>query len=189
MTKPSKEEAERAIKTLLEYIGEDTNREGLKDTPARVIRSYKELYNGYEADLNKILSKKFHNISVYNDLILLKDINFSSTCEHHMLPFSGSVDIAYIPDKVVIGISKIARLVDAFTKRLQIQERMTAEIAESLYTHLKPLGVAVRVAAGHSCMAVRGTKKEGSILVSRHFTGIFKNDVALQTQFLQLIKT
>jgi len=188
VNKPTQEQAEEAIKTLLQYLGEDTNREGLKDTPKRVIKSYKEIFGGYEADVSAILNKKFYEISQYQDIILLKNINFTSTCEHHMLPFTGKVDIAYVPDKVVIGISKLARLVDAFSKRLQIQERMTVSIAESLFKHLQPKGVAIAVSASHSCMSFRGVMKEGSLLDSSHFIGCFKDDIQMQKQFFNMIK-
>ena len=142
MGKPTKEEAEKAIKLLLQYIGEDTSREGLKDTPTRVVKSYGELFGGYVQDVGKVLNKRFYDISEYNDVVLLKSITFTSICEHHMLPFSGTVDIAYMPDGVVVGVSKMARLVDVFSKRLQIQERMTANIACALQKHLNPKGVA-----------------------------------------------
>ena len=188
MGKPTKEEAENAVKLLLEYIGEDTSREGLKDTPTRVVKSYHELFEGYAQDVAKVLNKRFHDISEYNDVVLLKSINFTSICEHHMLPFSGTVDIAYVPDGVVVGVSKMARLVDMFSKRLQIQERMTANIACSLQEYLKPKGVAVRVSATHSCMTTRGTLKEGSILESSHFTGVYLGSHEKRQEFCSMIR-
>ena len=188
MEKPTKEEAENAVKLLLEYIGEDTSREGLKDTPTRVVKSYHELFEGYAQDVAKVLNKRFHDISEYNDVVLLKSINFTSICEHHMLPFSGTVDIAYVPDGVVVGVSKMARLVDVFSKRLQIQERMTANIASSLQEYLKPKGVAVRVSATHSCMTTRGTLKEGSILESSHFTGVYLGSSEKRQEFFNMIR-
>lgn len=188
MGKPTKEEAQEAVKLLLEYIGENTLREGLKDTPARVIKSYGELFGGYSKNIDDILNKRFYDISKYNDVVLLRSINFTSTCEHHMLPFYGSVDIAYLPDGVVLGVSKLARLVDMFSKRLQIQERMTANIACALQEHLKPRGVAVRVAATHSCMTTRGTMKDGSILESSYFTGIYQDRPEMRSEFWNMIK-
>lgn len=188
MKKPTKQQAEQAVKVLLEYIGEDTNREGLRNTPARVVRSYDELFSGYDFNVEEVLSKRFCDISEYNNVVMLKSINFTSLCEHHMLPFSGIVDIAYIPDGVVLGISKLARLVDVFARRLQIQERMTANIATALQTHLKPQGVAVRVAATHSCMTTRGTLKGGSIMESTHFTGVYSDQPEKRREFLEMLK-
>lgn len=188
MKKPTRQQAEQAVKVLLEYIGEDTAREGLRNTPARVVRSYDELFSGYDFNIEEVLSKRFYDISEYNNVVLLKSINFTSLCEHHMLPFSGIVDIAYIPDGVVLGISKLARLVDVFARRLQIQERMTANIATALQTHLKPQGVAVRVAATHSCMTTRGALKGGSIMESTHFTGIYSDQPEKRREFLEMLK-
>lgn len=186
--KPTKEEAQEAVKTLLCYIGEDINREGIKDTPSRVVKSYDEIFSGYKAKVDEILNTRFYDISNFNDIVLLKSINFSSFCEHHMLPFSGFVDIAYLPDGFVVGVSKLARLVDAYSKRLQIQEKMTADIAETLDKHLKPLGVAVRISASHSCMTSRGTMKNGSIFESSHFTGVFKDKTEYRREFWQMLK-
>jgi GTP cyclohydrolase I len=155
--RPTQKEAEDAVRVLLNYIGEDTQREGMRATPTRVIKSYTELFAGYKMDISEILSTTFSDISNFDDIVMLKNINFSSSCEHHMLPFSGFVDIAYLPNGSVVGISKIARLVDAYSKRLQIQEKMTANIAEALDKYLKPRGVAIRVSASHSCMTTRGT--------------------------------
>lgn len=188
MTKPTKEQAEQAVKTLLNYIGEDTMREGLKDTPARVIKSYNELFAGYNDSVDKILNKRFTDVSEYNDVVLLKSIDFTSTCEHHMLPFSGTVDIAYIPNNVVLGISKLARLVDTFSKRLQIQERMTANIAIALQQNLQPQGVAIKVSATHSCMATRGAMKGRSVMESTHFTGIYNEQPQKRQEFWEMLK-
>ena len=188
MNKPTKEQAEQAIKLLLEYIGEDINREGLRDTPKRVIKSYNELFAGYNVEIGEVLNKRFYDVSDYNDVVLLKSISFTSLCEHHMLPFYGMVDIAYVPNNTVIGISKLSRLVDIFAKRLQIQERMTANIANALQEHLKPQGVAVRVAATHSCMTTRGTLKEGSVMESSHFTGVYDSDPEKRKEFWNMLK-
>jgi GTP cyclohydrolase IA len=188
VNKPTKQQAEDAVKLLLDYIVGDKAREGLKDTPMRVVKSYSELFSGYETEIDQVLNKKFRDISEYNDVVLLKSVNFTSTCEHHMLPFSGTVDIAYIPNGEVVGISKLARLVDVFARRLQIQERMTAEIACALQEHLKPMGVAVRVSASHSCMTHRGTQKDGSVMESMHFTGAYKDKPEKRQEFLEMIR-
>lgn len=188
MTKPTKEQAEQAVKTLLSYIGENPDREGLKETPFRVIKSYKELFAGYEHSISEVLTKRFADVSGYNDVVLLKSIKFTSFCEHHMLPFSGKVDIAYIPNGVVVGVSKLARLVDIFARRLQIQERMTVNIAESLQEYLSPQGVAVRVCATHSCMTIRGALKEDSVMESTHFTGIYNKQLQKRQEFWEMLK-
>lgn len=188
MNKPTKEQAQQAVKLLLEYIGEDANREGLRDTPKRVVKSYAELFAGYDMSLDDVLNKKFHDVSNYNDVVMLKSISFTSLCEHHMLPFYGTVDIAYVPDKVVLGISKLSRLVNVFAKRLQIQERMTADMANALQKNLNPLGVAIRVSATHSCMTTRGALKEGSVMETSHFTGVYDSDQEKRKEFLGMIK-
>lgn len=188
MTKPSKEQAQEAVKTLLSYIGENPEREGLLETPARVIKSYNELFAGYDHSASEILNKRFKEVSGYNDVVLLKSIKFTSICEHHMLQFSGTADIAYIPNGVVVGLSKLARLVDVFARRLQIQERMTANIAESLQEHLNPQGVAVRICATHSCMTIRGAMKEGSVMESTHFTGVYNEQLHKRQEFWEMLK-
>ncbi len=187
-TRPSAQDAENAVRVLLEYIGEDLTREGLKETPKRVIKSYKELYSGYHMNVADILDKRFCDISSYKDIIVLRDIEFSSLCEHHMLPFFGHVDIAYIPNGHVVGVSKIARLVDACAKKLQIQEKMTAEIADTFQKHVNPQGVAIRVRASHSCMSTRGTKKGGSILDTIKYTGLFDSDQTYKKEFWSMIR-
>ncbi len=186
-TKPTKNDAINAVKTLLEYIGENTNREGVLKTPERVVKSYQEIFSGYEADLDEILNVKFFEVANFQDIILLKNISFKSMCEHHMLPIIGSVDIAYVPNKAVVGISKLARVVDAFARRLQIQEKMTAEIAEAIDSRLVPKGVAVKVSAIHHCMSLRGVLKEDSIMTTLHYTGIFKKDEKYKNDFLTLV--
>jgi GTP cyclohydrolase IA len=186
--KPTKQQAEAAVQLLLNYIVGDTNKESLKDTPARVVKSYFELFAGYDCEIESILDKRFRDISEYNYVVLLRSVNFTSTCEHHMLPFSGTVDIAYIPNGEVIGISKLARLIDAFARRLQIQERMTAEIACALQEHLQPKGVAIRVSATHSCMSNRGVLKLGSVMESTHFTGEYENDLKKRQEFLSSVR-
>lgn len=185
----SQKDAENAVRLLLSYIGEDLNREGIIDTPSRVIKSYSEIFAGYKMDPAEILDKRFYDISDYKEMVLLKAINFTSFCEHHMLPFHGTVDIAYIPNGFVVGISKLARLVDAYAKRLQIQEKMTADIATSLQNNLSPLGVAVRLSAIHSCMTARGAMKAQSTMDTFQYTGSFAENQELRQQFLQLIKS
>ncbi|MCC8417382.1 MAG: GTP cyclohydrolase I FolE [Rickettsia endosymbiont of Bryobia graminum] len=185
--KPSQEEAKEAVKTLLRFIGEDPTREGLLKTPDRVVKSYQEIFSGYKQDIKEILSTKFYDTSNFQDFIILKDINFNSFCEHHLLPMVGTVDIAYIPDNSVIGISKLARIVEVFARRLQIQEKMTVQIAESLQEHIKPLGVAVRISATHSCMTLRGVMKNDSIMNTMHYTGIFIEQQKYRHEFLNII--
>jgi GTP cyclohydrolase IA len=185
--KPTKEDAKKAVRTLLEYIGEDPNREGLLKTPDRVIASYEESFAGYEQNIEDILKTRFSQGCDFRDLVLLQDIEFTSYCEHHLLPIPGSVDIAYIPNKSIVGISKLARLVDAFAKRLQVQEKMTMQIAESLQENLSPLGVAVRVNASHSCMTIRGVMKKDSIMQTVHYTGAFATESKYRLEFFNLI--
>lgn len=192
--KPSKEEAKEAVRTLLKFIGEDPNREGLLKTPDRVINSYMEIFSGYEKNVAEILDTKFYDTCNFQDFILLKDIKFTSFCEHHMLPFIGTVDIAYIPDNCIVGISKLARIVNAFAKRLQIQEKMTVQIAESVQENLKPLGVAVKISALHSCMTMRGVKQDSMMqdsdinitMNTMHYTGIFAEQQKYRHEFLNL---
>ena len=183
--KPSKEEAKEAIRTLLRFIGEDPNREGLLKTPDRVVNSYLEMFSGYEKNVAEILNTKFYACN-FQDFILLQDIHFYSLCEHHVLPISGKVDIAYIPDNCIIGISKLARIVNVFARRLQIQEKMTVQIAESLQQYLKPLGVAVKVSAVHSCMSMRGVMQDNSVMSTMHYTGIFTEQQKYRYEFLNL---
>ncbi|MBO9541528.1 GTP cyclohydrolase I FolE [bacterium] len=167
------ERARQALRTLLEIIGEDPDREGLKDTPDRVLRSWTEIFAGYHQDPAEILSTTFEEVEGYQEFVLLKDIPFDSTCEHHMLPFDGRAHIAYLPSDRVVGLSKLARLVDCFARRLQIQERMTQHIAQALMTHLGARGVAVLVEGVHGCMTCRGVRKEGSTMVTTAFEGEF----------------
>ena len=184
--KPSKEEAKEAVRTLLKFIGEDPNREGLLKTPDRVINSYGELFSGYDKNIAEILDTKFSDTGNFQDFISLEGIKFTSFCEHHMLPFSGTVHIAYVPDNCIVGISKLARIVNAFAKRLQIQEKMTVQIAESVQENLKPLGVAVKISALHSCMSMRGVMQENSTMNTMHYTGIFAEQQKYRHEFLNL---
>ena len=186
--KPSKQQAMDALKVILGYIGENPNREGLLKTPERVVKSYEEMFSGYGQDVATILDTKFFDICNFQDFVVLRDIAFKSFCEHHMLPIIGTVDIAYVPDGCVIGVSKLARIVEVFAKRLQIQEKMTVQIAESLQEHLKPLGVAVKVSASHSCMTMRGVMKDSSVMDTMHYTGIFVTEEKYRQDFLNLIR-
>ena len=184
---PSEADVKKAITTIIKWIGDDPSREGLKDTPARVLRSYYELFSGYTQDASKILGKTFTEPQKFDDIILLRDIEFTSFCEHHLLQFSGRVDVAYIPNKHIVGISKIARLVDMYAKRLQLQERMTLQIAESMHQHLKPKGVAVCVSASHSCLASRGIGKSSSCMKTYSTFGVFKTDVNWYNRFINMM--
>jgi GTP cyclohydrolase I len=187
MLKPSKEEAKNAIKVLLKFIGEDPEREGLLKTPERVINSYEEMFGGYGKNAEEILETKFYDTSNFQDYVLLKDIYFKSFCEHHILPIIGTVDIAYVPNGSIVGISKLARIVDVFARRLQIQEKMTVQIAETLQKYLNPLGVAVRISASHSCMTMRGVLQKNTIMDTMHYTGVFTDNGKYRQEFLNLI--
>ena len=186
-TKPSRDEAEEAVRTLLRYIGEDPKREGLIETPARVVRAYDEFFQGYNQDPANELTKTFEDIEGFDDIVLVKDIEFTSHCEHHMVPINGVAHVAYWPDEKVVGISKLARIVDIFSSRLISQENMTSGIAECIETTLKPKGVAVYIDADHQCMSIRGVKKRKSSTLTSTFTGKFKDDERVQTRFLRMI--
>ena len=184
--RPSREEAEKAVETLLRYIGEDPSRHGLVETPARVIRSYDEFFAGYNMDASKDLSKTFEDIEDFDDMVIVKGIDFMSHCEHHMVPISGVAHVAYWPTDKVVGISKLARVVDIFAKRLVSQENMTRAIVDALNENLKPKGIAVIIEADHQCMSTRGVNKPGSSTVTSLFTGIFKDNQHVQDRFLKL---
>ena len=186
-TKPSREDAEAAVRVLLEYIGENPDREGLVETPARVIRAYDEFFEGYKQDPAEMLGKTFEDIEGFNDIVLVKNIEFTSHCEHHMVPIHGVAHVAYWPNEAVVGISKLARIVDIFGKRLVSQENMTSGIANCIESVLKPKGVGVYIDATHECMSTRGVKKRSSSTVTTTFTGILKEDQAAQTRFLTMI--
>lgn len=181
-----KDKIKDAVKLLLQGIGEDVNREGLKDTPDRVARMYEEIYGGMEEDAGIHLSKTF--AAQNNEMVIEKDIVFYSTCEHHLMPFYGKAHIAYIPDGRVVGLSKLARTVEVYARRPQIQEKMTAEIADAIMEHLKPKGVMVMVQAEHMCMTMRGVKKPGSQTVTMVTRGVFAEDAELKNIFLQLVR-
>ena len=181
-----KEKVEAAVKLLLEGIGENVNREGLRETPERIARMYQEIYGGLEEDPREHLSKTF--TAENNQMVLEKDIVFYSTCEHHLMPFYGKVHIAYIPDGKVVGISKLARTVEVFARRLQIQEKMTAQIADAIMESLKPKGVMVMVQAEHMCMTMRGIKKPGSKTITNASRGCYQKDALLRQELLALLK-
>jgi len=188
LPRPSREEAEEAVKTLLAYIGENPAREGLLDTPRRVVEAYDELFQGYHLCPAEVLNRTFGETAGYDDFVLVRDINFHSHCEHHMMPFYGRAHIAYTPVERVIGLSKLARLVDIFAHRLQTQEHLTAQIAGAIDTVLKPRGVAVLVEAEHTCMSVRGIAKDGAKTITTRFTGLFRNNPDEQNRFLSLVR-
>jgi len=183
----SDQEAEEAIETLIRWIGEDPEREGLKSTPKRVVRAYKEYFQGYKEDPAKHLTKTFTEIEDYDDMIIEKDISIRSHCEHHMAPIVGVAHVAYIPSKKVVGLSKLARVVEAFSKRLQTQERLTMQIAKTIMNVLQPRGVAVTIDAMHQCMTSRGIKKEKTTTVTNYFLGAFKEDLSFQNRYLRYI--
>ena len=183
----SDQEAEEAIEILIRWIGEDPEREGLKSTPKRVVRAYKEYFQGYKEDPAKHLTKTFTEIEDYDDMIIEKDISIRSHCEHHMAPIIGVAHVAYIPSKKVVGLSKLARVVEAFSKRLQTQERLTMQIAKTIMHVLQPRGVAVTIDAAHQCMTSRGIKKEKTTTVTNYFLGAFKEDLSFQNRYLRYI--
>ena len=184
----SVKEAEEALIKILTWIGEDPNREGLLETPKRVIKAYKEFFSGYKEDANKVLEKTFGDVEGYNDMVIQKNISVQSHCEHHMVPILGMAHVAYIPKERVVGLSKLARVVDVFAKRLQTQERLTLQIAKSIMTALDAKGVAVTIDAAHQCMTTRGIKKERASTVTNYFLGQFKDDLSIQNRYLRFIK-
>ena len=185
--KPSRDEAEAAVRTLLSWTGDDPTREGLLGTPDRVVRAYEEFFAGYGADPIDMLSRTFEETDGYDEMVLLRDINFQSHCEHHMVPIIGVAHIAYIPQNRVVGISKLARIAEAFAKRLQIQERLTMQIANSINDVLQPVGVGVVVEAQHQCMTTRGVNKPGVAMVTSCMLGAFREDAATRSEFLTAI--
>jgi len=185
--RPTREEAEAAVRVLLRWSGDDPAREGLRDTPARVVRAYEEFFSGYEHDPREILARTFSEVDGYDEMIVLKDIRFESYCEHHMVPIIGRAHVAYLPEHRVVGISKLARLVDAFAKRLQIQEKMTAQIADTLNEILQPKGVGVILEASHQCMTTRGVHKPGVEMVTSRMLGSFRTDPSTRREFLSIV--
>lgn len=187
--RPSREDAEAAVRTLLLWAGDNPDREGLVDTPARVVRAYEEWFQGYGYDPEDYLRRTFEEVEGYDEMVVLKDIPFESFCEHHMAPILGKAHVAYLPGRRVVGISKLARVVDLYAKRLQIQEKMTAQIANAINDVLQPLGVAVVVEAQHQCMTTRGVHKQGVAMVTSRMLGAFRNDPITRREFLSIIGT
>jgi GTP cyclohydrolase I len=185
---PSREEAEAAVRTLLAWAGDDPNREGLVDTPRRVVKAYEELFGGYRERPAEVLSRVFNEIEGYSDIVVVRDIPFYSHCEHHIAPFFGKAHIAYYPRAGAVGLSKLARIVEIFARRLQTQEAMTAQIVGAIDKNLRPRGVAVMVEAEHTCMAMRGVKKQGASTVTTQFTGVFRDSVDEQGRFFNLLR-
>jgi GTP cyclohydrolase I len=185
--RPTREEAEAAVRTLIRWAGDDPDREGLLDTPKRVAKSYGELFSGYETDPREYLERTFDEVGGYDELVVLKDIRVVSFCEHHMLPFLGRAHVGYLPTHRVVGISKLARVVHGFARRLQIQEKLTAEIAEAIDEVLKPKGVGVVIQSEHSCMTMRGVNTPGSSLTTSHLLGDVRNDPKTRSEFLRLV--
>ena len=186
-SKPTRKEAEDAVRTLISWAGDDPTREGLIETPKRVVKSYEEFYNGYGQDPAEILSKVFEEIEGYDEIVLVKDILLESHCEHHMVPILGKAHVAYLPDKRVVGLSKLARVVDLYAKRLQTQETMTAQIADTINDVLKPKGVAVVIDAEHQCMSSRGVSKKGTSTVTSRMLGVFRDNQKSRMEFMNLI--
>ncbi len=184
---PSREEAERAVRTLLLWAGDDPDREGLRGTPDRVVRSYEEFFAGYRVDPVEFLERTFEEVDGYDEMVVLKNIRFESYCEHHMVPIIGKAHVAYLPKHRVVGISKLARVVEAYAKRLQIQEKMTAQIANTIDEVLQPLGVAVVVEGEHQCMTTRGVHKHGVSMVTSRMLGAFRDNPETRREFLSMI--
>jgi len=183
----SDKEAEEAFKTILTWLGEDPNREGLLETPKRVMKAYKEYFAGYKIDPNKILDKTFGDVDGYDDMVIQKNISIQSHCEHHMAPIIGKAHVAYIPKERVVGLSKLARVVEVFSKRLQTQERLTMQVAKTLMESLDAKGVAVTIDSTHQCMTMRGIKKEQASTVTNYYLGQFKEDLSYQNRYLRFI--
>jgi GTP cyclohydrolase I len=187
--RPSREEAEAAVKTLIAYAGDDPAREGLLDTPRRVVSAYEELFGGYRDSADEVLDRTFSETGGYDDMVLVRDIPFHSHCEHHMMPFVGKAHIAYLPTERVVGLSKLARLIEVFALRLQTQEHLNSQIANAIESVLKPRGVAVMMEAEHTCMSLRGVQKAGSSTITSQMTGVFKDDPHLQARFISLVRS
>jgi GTP cyclohydrolase I len=186
--RPSREEAEAAVRTLIRWAGDDPDREGLLETPKRVVKAFEQFYSGYEQNPDDILSRVFEEVAGYSEMVLVRNIIFHTHCEHHMIPFFGHAHIAYYPSEGVVGISKLARLVEVFARRLQTQETMTSQIASALELALKPRGVAVLLEAEHLCMSMRGIQKAGASTVTTQFRGLFSNEPAEQVRFISLVR-
>lgn len=187
--RPTREEAEAAVRTLISWAGDSPDREGLKETPSRVIKAFEEYFSGYEADPTDYLAKTFKEVAGYDEIVLLRDIRFESHCEHHLAPILGIAHVAYLPNKRVVGISKLARVVEIFAKRLQIQEKMTAEIANTIDNILQPQGVIVVIEANHHCMTSRGINKPGSSMITCQVTGLLKSNSNLRKEVMDMIQS
>ena len=185
--KPSREEAMKAVKTILAWAGDNPDREGLLETPKRVVKAYEEFCSGYEKDPDEVLSKTFEEVAGYDEMVIIKDIQLESMCEHHMAPIIGKAHVAYIPNKRVVGISKLARVVDVYAKRLQTQETMTAQIAGSIERVLDPKGVGVVIDAAHQCMTTRGVHKTNATTITSQMLGVFRTDYRTRSEFMNLI--
>ena len=185
--RPSREQAEQAVRTLLRWAGDKPGREGLADTPARVVRAYEEWFEGYGQDPAEMLKRTFEEVGGYDEMVVLRDIPFQSCCEHHMAAIEGTVHVGYLPGSRVVGISKLARVVEAFSRRLQIQERLTAQIADTISEVLKPRGVGVIVRGRHACMSTRGVRKHGALMVTSRMLGAFRDDLATRHEFLATV--
>ena len=189
MSKPTREEAEKAVHTLLRWTGDDPTREGLVDTPARVAKAFEDWFSGYGQDPEEYLTRTFEEIEGYDDMVILKDIRFESHCEHHLAPIIGRAHVGYLPSNKVVGISKLARVVEAFARRLQVQEKMNAQIANTIQKVLQPKGVAVVIEAAHQCMTTRGVHKPGVTMITSHMLGAFRDDPSTRREFLAHIGT
>ncbi|MCZ4272788.1 GTP cyclohydrolase I FolE [Maritalea porphyrae] len=185
--RPTREEAEAAVKTLIAWAGDNPEREGLLDTPKRVVKAYEELYEGYGQDAHEILNRTFNEVGGYDDIVFVCDIPFFSHCEHHMVPFVGKAHIAYLPTEGVVGLSKLARVTDVFARRLQTQETLTAQIIDAINDALNPRGAAVMLEAEHMCMSMRGIKKHGASTITQRFTGVFAEEPTEQQRFFSLL--
>ena len=188
VAKPSREEAMEAVKTLISWAGDDPSREGLIETPKRVVKAYEEFFAGYEQDALKVLGKTFEDVNGYDDIVFLRDINIDSHCEHHMVPIAGKAHVAYLPKNKVVGISKLARVIEIFSKRLQTQETMTMQIIKTIDEALEPFGSAIMIDAKHQCMTTRGINKPNVSTITTKFSGLFAEDAELRNRFMQLVK-
>lgn len=188
IVKPSEQEALEAVRTLIKWAGDDPTREGLLDTPKRVLKAYGELFSGYQSNGRDVLERTFEDVGGYDDIVMVRNIEFSSHCEHHMVPFHGHVHIAYLPTDGVVGLSKLARVVDVFSRRLQTQENLTAQIVHAIDTQLEARGVAVMVEAVHNCMSMRGVRKQDASTLTTRFTGEFKSQPGQQARFMEMVR-
>jgi GTP cyclohydrolase I len=189
LKRPTQEQAEEAVRTLIAWAGDDPGREGLRDTPTRVVKAYREFFKGYSEDPVAALSRTFDDVGGYDDIVMLRDIEFNSHCEHHIVPFIGRAHVAYLPSHAVVGISKLARVVEIYARRLQTQETMTAQIVKAIDAALEPKGAAVMIEAVHQCMSLRGVNKRNVATITTQFTGEFKSNPVLQARFMELVRS